>query len=144
MAMDDQTLAALPPVPHTLEIAGETLELTPLKIGELPAFVRAIHPFAQHIGVEVDWLALFGERGEDVVVALAVAARRPREWVAQLSLDVAIQLAEAVFEVNADFFIRQVTPALLRLAERIGTLGESAGPILSSASSTTATATPTS
>ncbi len=147
MAMSDQNqdvLAALPPVPHTLEIAGETLELTPLKIGELPAFVRAIRPFAQHIGVEVDWLALFGERGEDVVVALAVAARRPREWVAQLSLDAAIQLAEAVFEVNADFFIRQVTPALLRLAGRIGTLGESAGPILSSASSTTATATPTS
>ena len=86
MAMSDQNqdvLAALPPVPHTLEIAGETLELTPLKIGELPAFVRAIHPFAQHIGAEVDWLALFGERGEDVVVALAVAARRPREWVAQ-------------------------------------------------------------
>ena len=150
MAMDDQTLAALaalPPVPHTLEIAGEALELTPLKIGELPAFVRAIRPFAQHIGAEVDWLALFGERGEDVVVALAVAARRPREWVAQLPLDAAIQLAEAVFEVNADFFIRQVTPALLRLAGRIGTmgkLGDSAGPILSSASSTTATATPTS
>ncbi len=144
MAMNDQTLAALPPVPHTLEIAGETLELTPLKVGELPAFVRAIHPFAQHIGAEVDWLALFGERGEDVVVALAVAARRPREWVAQLSLDAAIQLAEAVFEVNADFFIRQVTPALLRLAGRIGTLGESTGPILPSASSTTATATPTS
>jgi hypothetical protein len=147
MAMSDQNqdvLAALPPVPHTLEIAGETLELTPLKIGELPAFVRAIRPFATYIGVEVDWLALFGERGEDVVVALALAARRPREWVAQLSLDAAIQLAEAVFEVNADFFIRQVTPALLRLAGRIGKLGDSAGPILSSASSTTATATPTS
>lgn len=144
MAMNDQTLAALPPEPHILEIAGETLELTPLKVGELPAFVRAIRPFAQHIGVEVDWLALFGERGEDVVVALAVAARRPREWVAQLSLDAAIQLAEAVFEVNADFFIRQVTPALLRLAGRIGTLGDCAGPILSSASSATATATPTS
>lgn len=144
MAMNDQTLAALPPVPHTLDIAEETLELTPLKVGELPAFVRAIRPFAQHIGAEVDWLTLFGERGEDVVVALALAARRPREWVAQLSLDAAIQLAEAVFEVNADFFIRQVTPALLRLAGRIGTLGESAGPILSSASSTTATATPTS
>ena len=124
MAMSDQNqdvLAALPPVPHTLEIAGETLELTPLKIGELPAFVRAIRPFATYIGVEVDWLALFGERGEDVLVALAVAARRPREWVAQLSLDAAIQLAEAVFEVNADFFIRRVLPSLTEAATRIGT-----------------------
>jgi hypothetical protein len=55
-----------------------------------------------------------------VVVALAVAARRPREWVAQLSLDAAIQLAEAVFEVNADFFIRRLLPTLTKAAGRIG------------------------
>lgn len=136
----DNSLDALPPVPVSIDIGGETVDLTPLKVGELPAFVRAIRPFAQHITTEVDWLPLFGERGDDAVIALSVAVRRPREWVAELPLDAAIRLAEAVFEVNADFFIRQVTPALLRLAGRIAQIGES----FSSGSSATATTTPTS
>jgi hypothetical protein len=140
MVMTDSSLSALPPAPLTLEIGGEVLDLTPLKVGELPAFVRAIRPFAQHINSDVDWLALFGERGDDALTALSVAVRRPREWVAELPLDAAIRLAEAVFEVNADFFIRQVTPALLRLAGRIGQIGEA----FSSGSSPTATATLTS
>jgi hypothetical protein len=142
--MTENSLAALPPLPETLEIAGETLEISPLKVGELPAFLRAIRPFAEHLGAEVDWLQLFGERGEDVVIALAVAVRRPRDWVAGLPLDEAIRLAEVVVEVNADFFIRQVTPALLRLGGRIGTISTTAGRMPSSASSARDTATATS
>ena len=46
MAMTDNSLAALPPVPETVVIAGETIEISPLRVGELPAFLRAIHPFA--------------------------------------------------------------------------------------------------
>lgn len=138
--MTSPMLAALPPLSSSIEIAGEILELSPLRVGELPTFVRAIRPFAQHLGAEVDCLALFGERGDDVLLALAVAIRRPRAWVADLPLDAAIRLAEAVFEVNADFFIHQVTPALLRLAGRVGRIGDT----FSSASSTTGTATPTS
>jgi hypothetical protein len=144
MAMTDNSLAALPPVPETVVIAGETIEISPLKVGELPAFLRAIRPFAEHLGAEVDWLRLFGERGEDVVIALSVAVRRPRDWVAGLPLDAAIRLAEVVVEVNADFFIRQVTPALLRLGGRIETISSTAGRTPSSASSARGTATPTS
>lgn len=140
--MKDSALDALPPVPETVLIAGETLEIVPLKVGELPAFVRAIRPFAQALTQEVDWLALFGSRGEDLVQALAIACRRPKAWVEELELDEAIRLAEAVFEVNADFFIRKVAPMATFAAERIGR--RLTGPIPSSASSAPATATPTS
>jgi hypothetical protein len=100
----------------------------------LPTFIRAIRPFAQHLTQDVDWLALFGERGEDLVSALAVAIRKPREWVAARELDEAIRLSEAVFEVNADFFIQRLAPVLARV--------ETIGARFSNASSGTATATP--
>lgn len=122
--MSAPSFEALPPIPTSIEIEGVTLELSPLKVGELPSFMRALRPLARDLEREIDWLTVFGERGDDVVTALAVAARRPREWVAGLPIDDAIRLAEAVFEVNADFFIRQVTPALLSLAERMGHLGQ--------------------
>ncbi len=128
------------PQPVIIDIAGESVEIAPLKVGELPAFIRAIRPFAQHLSEDVDWLVLFGERGDDLVHALAVALRRPREWVAARELDEAIRLAEAVFEVNADFFIQRLAPILGRVASKVETIGVR----YSSASSATATGSRTS
>lgn len=107
---------AFPPVPVALVIADEALELTPLKVGELPAFTRAIRPFAERLGTEPDWLSLLAEHGEAVLAALAIASRRPRVWIDGLDLDEAIRLAEALLEVNADFFVRRVSPQIARAA----------------------------
>lgn len=107
---------ALPPLPVSLLIAGDTLELTPLKVGELPAFTRAIRPFAERLGADPDWFALLAEHGEAVLDALAIASRRPRAWVEGLDVDEAIRLAEALLEVNADFFVRRVSPEIARVA----------------------------
>ena len=122
--MRGDTFAALPPVPVTLVIGGERLELTPLKVGDVPAFARAVQPVAASLSASPDWLALLAEHGEAVIDAVAIASRRPPEWVTNLALDDAVRLAEAVFEVNADFFIQRVLPSLTEAATRVSqTLG---------------------
>lgn len=138
--MTENLFAALPPVPESLVIGGETLDITPLKVGELPVFARAVRPLAGRLGPDPDWLRLLSDDGESVILALAIACRRPPEWVAGLALDDAIRLAEAVFGANADFFIRRVLPAITQLSTRIGqtTPGATSSP----ASSEPATATP--
>ena len=117
--MRGDTFAALPPVPVTLVIGGERLELTPLKVGDVPAFARAVQPVAASLSASPDWLALLAEHGEAVIDAVAIASRRPPEWVTNLALDDAVRLAEAVFEVNADFFIQRVLPSLTEAATRV-------------------------
>ena len=122
--MTSETFAALPPVPVTLVIGGEPLELTPIRVGELPAFARAVQPVAVSLSASPDWLALMAEHGEAVIEAVAIATRRPVDWVAGLGLDEAVRLTEAVFEVNADFFIQRVLPSLTEAATRVSqTLG---------------------
>jgi len=116
--------AALPPVPVTLVIGGESLELTPLKVGDVPAFARVVQPVAASLSASPDWLALLALHGEAVIDAVAIASRRAPEWVSGLALDDAVRLAEAVFEVNADFFIQRVLPSLTDAATRVSqTLG---------------------
>ena len=122
--MDNDTFAALPPVPVSVEIAGERIDLTPLKVGEVPAFARAVQPIAASLSASPDWLALLAEHGEAAIAAIAIATRRPVEWVAGLDLDEAVRLAEAVFAVNADFFIRRLLPSVTQAAARIGQLLE--------------------
>ena len=113
-------------VPQAVEIslAGEVVAIKPLKIGQMPAFLRAITPVMQQLGGNgIDWLALFGEHGDDLLTAVSIAIGKPRTWVDALDADEAILVAAKVIEVNADFFTRTVMP---RLNEQMGGLFEQA------------------
>ena len=140
--MTNEPFAALPPVAEIVIIGGEALDITPHKVGELPTFARTVRPIAGKLGPDPDWLRLLSEDGESVILALAIACRRPPEWVSGLSLDDAIRLAEAVFGANADFFIRRVVPEITRVSQTLGTLIPGQTPL--PGSSDPATATPTS
>ena len=117
--MTDNSFAALPPIATSIVIADETIELAPIKIGELPAFSRAVQPIAAYLSASPDWLVLFAEHGDTLIDALVIATRRPREWIAALELDDTIRLASTAFEVNADFFIRRLLPSITEAAARI-------------------------
>lgn len=113
-------------VPQAVEIslAGEIVAIKPLKIGQMPAFLRAITPVMQQLGGNgIDWLALFGEHGDDLLTAVSIAIGKPRTWVDALDADEAILVATKVIEVNADFFTRTVMP---RLNEQMSGLFEQA------------------
>lgn len=110
-------------VPQAIElvVGGEPLAIQPLKVGQLPGFVRAISPVLQPLmggsgmnstGSGIDWLTLLGTHGDDLLAAVAIAVGKPRAWVDDLAADEAILVAAKVIEVNADFFTRAVLPQL--------------------------------
>ena len=128
-------------IPQALELTvnGETLAIKPLKVGQMPAFLRTISPVMQHLSrTEIDWLTLFGERGDDLLSAIAIAVGKPRQWVDDLAADEAILLAAKVIEVNADFFTRTVMPRLN------GEMGGLIGRTSAAAAAVTAGSTPSS
>lgn len=122
--------AAFPPTPLSLEIAGAPLAITPLRVGEIPALLAALRPFAHRwVDGDPDWLGLLANHGDALITAMAVASRRPQDWVAGLEIDDAIRLAATLFEVNGDFFVQRVVPEIQRAAARIEarTSGPTAG-----------------
>ena len=123
--------AAFPPAPVIVNIAGNTLEITPIRVGEVPALVHAVRPFVGLLSADPDWLALLAEHSDALLSALALTVRRERAWVEGLSLDDAVRLAATVFEVNADFFVRRVAPKVGDLAQSLN--GRLAGSTPSSA-----------
>ena len=103
-----------------VQIAGESLTIAPLKVGQLPAFLRAITPLMDYLRAPViDWLALLAQRGDDLLAALAIAVKKPPDWVHALNADEALLLAAKVMEVNADFFTRTVLPQLEGLIQHL-------------------------
>ena len=114
-----------PLIPQAVELVidGEPLAIKPLKVGQMPAFLRAITPVMQQIGGDgIDWLTLIGERGDELLTAVSIAIGKPRAWVDALDADQAILLAAKVLEVNADFFTRTVMPKLDGLFAQASTM----------------------
>lgn len=130
-----------PPVPQVVTVAGAAVELTPIRLGELPRILAVVRPIAADLSAEPDWLALLAAHGDAVLELLALATRCERAWIEGLALDEAVTLASAVFEVNADFFVRRVAPSIARSGERLAPI-LSAGTMPSPGSSPPATATP--
>lgn len=129
-------LDKLIPQPVELSVAGETLVVKPLKVGQMPAFLRAISPVMQFLATpEIDWLALFGERGDELLSAIAIAVGKPRQWVDDLGPDDAVLLAAKVIEVNADFFTRTVMPKLDVLFGQVKPLAPNPAPTSGSTAS---------
>ncbi|MDE1998671.1 MAG: hypothetical protein KGI52_07075 [Burkholderiales bacterium] len=111
--MNDEGLAAFPPVPRTVQVAGAQISLTPLRVGQLPTVLhtlKRIEPALRQ--TPIDWLALLAEHGDALLALVAVAAGRERAWVEQLALDDFGVLARAVWEVNLDFFAQRLAPLL--------------------------------
>lgn len=130
-------LETLIPQGVELVIDGELLAIKPLKVGQMPAFLRAITPVMQQIGGDgIDWLALFGEHGDDLLTAVSIAVGKPRAWVDELAADEAILLAAKVIEVNADFFTRTVMPRLDGLIVQTSAVAATAATAGSTPSST--------
>lgn len=117
--MTHSDLDTLVPQARVLELVGQRLTISPLVVGELPAMLKAVRPFAEQLTGEPDWLALLCDHGDALLAALALASRQQRDWVDALALDDAITLAAAVFEVNADFFVRRVAPKVGDLAQSL-------------------------
>ncbi|AOS78350.1 hypothetical protein Q5W_04885 [Hydrogenophaga sp. PBC] len=108
-----------PPAPKVVTVADTAIELTPIRLGELPRLLATVRPIAADLSAEPDWFDLLARHGEAVLELLTLATRRERAWVNDLSLEEAVTLAAAVFEVNADFFVRRVVPAIQGAAQRL-------------------------
>ena len=141
MAMMNDVLSALPPVPSSLVIAGQTLEISPLKVGELPVFARTVQPLIGKLSADPDWMRLLAQEGEAVILSIAVASRRAPDWVRALDLDDAIRLAEALFAANADFFVRRVLPEIQRVTQTLNRVTPGPGSSAASLGPDTTTAT---
>jgi len=99
-----------PEVRHLL-IGGKSVSVAPLKVRQIPPFMRAIGPAAALL-FSGDMAGALAWHGEELIQAVAVATGEPAAWLGDLDADEFLRLVGEVVEVNADFFAHRVTPAL--------------------------------
>jgi hypothetical protein len=125
---------------HPVEVGGKTLAIVPLRVRQVPAFVRAIAPATALLsaGRIADAVAL---HGDGMIVAMAVATGEAEDMIGDLLPDEFLRLVAAVMEVNGDFFVQRVAPQIAALQEKAEAAMKKATSGATSSPSSSATAT---
>ena len=115
------TLEVLFPQGKEVQLQGQTFNITPFKLGQLPVVLKAIQKIIQPIkqaeanGNFNDPAFLMGlivEAGDDVIQLFSTILNRPIEFVQNFEMDESVNLVTAMIEVNSDFFSKRVQPLL--------------------------------
>ena len=139
-------LSVLEPAGSSITYQGRTIDVRPIKVGQVPAIVRAARPVIDAVlaleslpdgddAALVDVLLdLLGNHGDAVFVAAALFTGEPEDVLREGDIDEFIRLATAVIAVNRDFFAQRVAPLLKEraAAARAASLSNGAGPTPSS------------
>jgi hypothetical protein len=127
--MQDE-FSAIDPIATEVTFRGETYRITPLKVGQLPKFARAIK------GIGLDSLAalesgdmtvileLIADHGEQIIDAVATASGISKEAIEGAETDEMILLVATVMRVNADFFARRLLPKLREQGQAMNGAGQ--------------------
>lgn len=123
-----------------VKIADTVYTLRPMTAPQIEAFVRLGGPelvnavtglFAGESAAAPNWPALVQQHEADLRHVLAACSEIPAEVIAALNGAELIQLTDVVMELNLDFFVQRVRPALGRLLMTVSRIARRASPATS-------------
>lgn len=123
-------------------VCGDVVEVSEVTMKNFRAFSAACTPFFAEFGeagrlenridaktgdrIPNDEFALYhvlADHSDAFMAAAVLVTNRPLHFYQQLTPDQFFDVAAAMVEVNGNFFIRSLAPAIIRLAKTIEALG---------------------
>lgn len=103
---------------------GKLINITALKIKDLPAFsklIKKVVPDAKTLGdvTDLDMVKMAMDDVDTLIDIVALGTRIPTVELGELGADDLISLGGAVIEVNIDFFIVRVLPMIKAVSTRL-------------------------
>lgn len=132
------------PEPRVVTVGGKSFALTPLRFGKAVALLNAWREAMPLLYAGRDWQAAYEHR-EAFLAGLSVVTGEPAEWFDSQKPEEVFALANAILEVDMDFFVRGLPAALRQAGERVAAMIRAGAPSSpgSAASDTAATTSST-
>lgn len=118
-------------LPKTVEVTikGETLVVKPFKFAQLPKVFKYVQPIiellnkSQGLSRPALIAAVIAEYGDNVNEIIKLTTGKDQAWIEELESDEGVQVLGAVLEVNFDFFIKKVMPAITKGVVKVVPIG---------------------
>lgn len=101
-----------------VQAAGEVFTISPFTFGQLPKVAQCFAAIQTKMQ-SGNLIEIAAAGGEDLLMLLCLAVKKPRAWFDTLASDEGLQLMAAVIEVNRDFFVQRMSPVLARLNQAV-------------------------
>lgn len=102
---------AFPPEPRRIDVAGRIVEIPKIKARQFPKVVN-LSAQLMPLVLANQWVLAVSERYDACRDLIAVITGLDAAWIDDLEADHFIRLLMAVTEVNADFFMQRLGPAI--------------------------------
>ena len=112
-------LEVIEPHSQVVNVGGREITISPIKVRELPAFLRAVEPIAGLLASN-DFIGAAIAHFDQLIDLTVIGARCDAEWLNDQTPDVLTTLAVAVMEVNSLFFVQRVMPTIVEALKRAG------------------------
>ncbi|WP_020160516.1 plasmid segregation protein ParM domain-containing protein [Methylobacter marinus] len=115
---------------HAIDIGGETVDVSPVRLGELARLAKLFKGAVIEVKgtpTEIATKLLTSGEADRIIAALSVAARQDQAFIEALELDDAVRLLAAVIESNADMIKKKLMPAISQITAALSA-GASASP----------------
>ena len=108
----------------TFVINGEEISIRPFAFGELPIVIGLLKGLGSYFAMHqangtlnsIDGMFdIISAGGENLIQALALNVKKPRNWFDTVSPDEGVALMEAFLVMNLSFFTNRVLPAIKTL-----------------------------
>lgn len=117
--------AELFPQGKQVVVKGEEFTIKPFGFGKFPKVLELFKrlkdtPVAAGTGGTVkEIIDIIADNGEVVVEFAMLATGKKRDFFDDVTLDQAVELVQAIIEVNADFFVKRLQPKLLEAMSKL-------------------------
>ena len=110
------------PAGKEVSLKGKVYKIMPFGFGKFPKVLSLVKGFKDPTGGAVTIANLgdlLADNSEAVIELAALATSEKREFFDDLPMDQAIDLMQAVLEVNASFFVSRLQPKILKAVEEL-------------------------
>lgn len=120
-------LDAFTPLSRTVTVRGRAVAVTPLTLGRLVAAAEAARPIGAWMTI-ADYRTILDEHPEAARAVIVRAIGLSEAEADELDMAETVELLAAHYEVNADFFMRRLGPAMRSAREAAAAILERAAP----------------
>lgn len=120
MTQTDPTaeLEVLFPESRTVTISGEPYTITPPTVRQMGAIGKLLKRLLDDGAGQATVEMLMLSHADEMAALVAIATGRPEEQIGALQVDHGLELAIAVWEVYAPFFVKRMLPLVAEMVAR--------------------------
>lgn len=114
--------------PITVTIRDRDILIKPVKVKHLSKAAKLVAPIAADVAKDGLSVAAFIEYPDQIIELVALVCDLPVDWVGELDLEEMLRILAPLIQVNMDFFVRRMVPAITDLTRNLSPVGQASLP----------------